>query len=94
VGLTKLQAALPELIGRTISQIMVCVYEERFELHFFFTDGMAYEFYTAIPAITGARQISRDTLETVRDPNYIPANGKLVVLDRTTAIITMPPNAK
>jgi hypothetical protein len=93
VDLNKLQVALPELIGRTISQIMVCKHEERTELHLFFTDGMAYEFYAG-PWLTGTRQIARDTLETVRDPNYIPANGKLVVLDRTTAIITMPPNAK
>jgi hypothetical protein len=65
MSLSKLQEALPQLVGRTIERTLVSEHRDgRFQVFLFFTDGTAYEFYGR-DSINGARRIDRISVSTI-----------------------------
>lgn len=88
--LRKLQAALPDLIGRRISRITVRQHDRGLtQLFLFFDDRTYYEFYGTTP-IWGARQLDQGGIESIAPVDEIPLHGALHVIDRDTAIIVRP----
>lgn len=90
-ALRKLKAALPDLIGRTISRISVRQHDRgRTQLFLFFDDRTYYEFYCTAP-IWGTRQMDVGDIESIGSRDYIPTHGALDVIDSKTAIIVKRP---
>lgn len=89
--LRKLQGALPPLIGRTITRIIVRQHDRgRTQLFLFFADGTHYEFYMGTP-LCGIRQLDIGGIEAMGPSDYIPTEGMLDVLDGKTANIVERP---
>ena len=87
----KLQGALPSLIGRTITRIVVRQHDGGCtQLFLFFADGTHYEFYMGTP-LSGIRQLGIGGIEAMGAADYIPTEGMLDVLDGKTAIIVERP---
>ena len=65
MSLSKLQYALPQLVGRTIERTLVAEHPDgRFQVYLIFTDGTAYEFYGE-SSINGARRLDRATVSEI-----------------------------
>jgi hypothetical protein len=87
--INKLRSALPDVIGRTIQHIVFSDHENFAQVFLYFTDGTYYEFYG--PAINGIRHLDRGRMELHREGAYIPAKGRLEVVDTETTIVHTRP---
>ena len=65
MSLSKLQDALPQLVGRTIERTLVSEHPDgRFQVYLIFTDGTAYELYGQ-DSINGERRLDRATVSEI-----------------------------
>lgn len=90
MSMGKLQSALPDLIGRTIKHIVVSEHEDlRTQLFLFFDDGTYYEFYGGW--LNGIRHLSVGDMRIPRAGGYVPAKGRLEIVNATMSTLTERP---